>query len=156
MSIGEHMGTRSAPRRRRMRIGELMTQGLETIEADATLRAAAELMRSYGIGALPVMDGEQLVGMLTDRDITVRATAAGKDPNRTRVREAMTHAVITCDADAPLSEAEHLMEEKAVRRLVVLDAYKKPVGLISLDDLATIPGETRHAGEVLRELNTPQ
>ena len=139
-----------------MRIGELMTQGLETIEADATLRAAAELMRSYGIGALPVMDGEQLVGMLTDRDITVRATAAGKDPNRTRVREAMTHAVITCDADAPLSEAEHLMEEKAVRRLVVLDVYKKPVGLISLDDLATIPGETRHAGEVLRELNTPQ
>jgi CBS domain-containing protein len=68
----------------------------------------------------------------------------------------MTHAVITCDADAPLSEAEHLMEEKAVRRLVVLDAYKKPVGLISLDDLATVPGEARHAGEVLRELNTPQ
>jgi CBS domain-containing protein len=139
-----------------MRIGELMTQGLETIEAEATLRAAAERMRSYGIGALPVMDGGQLVGMVTDRDITVRATAAGKDPNRTRVREAMTHAVITCDADAPLTEAEHLMEEKAVRRLVVLDAYKKPVGLISLDDLATVPGEARHAGEVLRELNTPQ
>ena len=139
-----------------MRIGELMTKGLETIEADAPLRAAAERMRSYGIGALPVMDGEQLVGMLTDRDITVRATAAGKDPNRTPVREAMTHLIITCDADAPLSEAEHLMEEKAVRRLVVLDGYKKPVGLISLDDLATVPGEARHAGEVLKELNTPQ
>ncbi len=139
-----------------MRIGELMTKGLETIEADATLRAAAERMRSFGIGALPVVDGDQLVGMVTDRDITVRATAAGKDPNHTPVREAMTHIVITCDADAPLSEAEHLMEEKAVRRLVVLDAYKKPVGLISLDDLATVPGEARHAGEVLRELNTPQ
>ena len=138
-----------------MRIGELMTKNLETIEADAPLRLAAERMRSFGIGALPVMDGAQLVGMLTDRDITVRATAAGKDPNRTRVREAMTHAVITCDADAPLSEAEHLMEEKAVRRLVVLDGYKKPVGLISLDDLAMVPGEARHAGEVLKELNTP-
>lgn len=138
-----------------MRIGDLMTKGLETIEADASLRAAAERMRSYGIGALPVMDGEQLVGMLTDRDITVRATAAGKDPNSTRVREAMTHLVITCDVDAPLSEAEHLMEEKAVRRLVVLDGYKKPVGLISLDDLATVPGEARHVGEVLEELNTP-
>lgn len=139
-----------------MRIGELMTKGLETIKASASLREAAERMRSYGIGALPVMEGELLVGMLTDRDITVRATAAGKDPNKTSVREAMTHTVITCEADAPLSEAEHLMEEKAVRRLVVLDAYKKPVGLISLDDLATVPGEARHAGEVLRELNTPQ
>jgi len=139
-----------------MRIGELMTKDLETIKASASLREAAERMRSYGIGALPVVEGEQLVGMVTDRDITVRATAAGKDPNKTPVREAMTHAVITCEADAPLSEAEHLMEEKAVRRLVVLDAYKKPVGLISLDDLATVPGEARHAGEVLRELNTPQ
>ncbi len=139
-----------------MRIGELMTKSLETIEVDAPLRMAAERMRSYGIGALPVMDGDQLVGMLTDRDITVRATAAGKYPNRTPVREAMTHAIITCDVDAPLSEAEHLMEEKAVRRLVVLDAYKKPVGIISLDDVATVPGEARHAGEVLRELNTPQ
>lgn len=139
-----------------MRIGELMTKGLETIEAEAPLRAAAERMRSFGIGALPVVDGGQLVGMVTDRDITVRATSAGKDPNRTPVREAMTHAVITCDADAPITEAEHLMEEKAVRRLVVLDAYKKPVGLISLDDLSTVPGEARHAGEVLRELNTPR
>jgi CBS domain-containing protein len=138
-----------------MRIGELMTKSLETVQAEATLREAAEKMRSFGIGALPVMDGEQLVGMLTDRDITVRSTAMGKDPNTARVREAMTHTVITCDADAPITEAEHLMEEKAVRRLVVLDAYKKAVGLISLDDLATVPGEARHAGEVLKELNTP-
>jgi CBS domain-containing protein len=138
-----------------MRIGELMTKSLETIDVKATLREAAEKMRAYGIGALPVMEDEQLVGMLTDRDITVRATAHGKDPNTTRVHDAMTHVVITCDMEAPLSEAEHLMEEKAVRRLVVLDAYKKPVGLISLDDLATVPSETRHAGEVLKHLNTP-
>ena len=138
-----------------MRIGELMTKSLETVQAEATLREAAEKMRSFGIGALPVMDGEQLVGMLTDRDITVRSTALGKDPNTARVRDAMTHTVITCDADAPITEAEHLMEEKAVRRLVVLDAYKKAVGLLSLDDLATVPGEARHAGEVLKELNTP-
>lgn len=138
-----------------MRIGELMTKSLETIEVKATLREAAEKMRSYGIGALPVMEGGQLVGMLTDRDITVRATAQEMDPNTTRVKEAMTHTVITCDMEAPISEAERLMEDKAVRRLVVLDAYKKPVGLISLDDLATVPGETWQAGEVLKQLNTP-
>jgi CBS domain-containing protein len=138
-----------------MQIGELMTRSLELVEAKAPLREAAEKMRSFGIGALPVVERGQLVGMLTDRDITVRATALGKDPNTTPVREAMTHALVTCDADAPLTEAERLMEEKAVRRLVVLDAFKHPVGLISLDDLATVPGEARRAGEVLERLNIP-
>jgi CBS domain-containing protein len=138
-----------------MRIGDLMTKSLETVEAGASIQAAAERMRSVGIGALPVMEGEQLVGMLTDRDITVRATALGKDPRATWVREVMTPLVITCDAEAPLSEAERLMEEKAVRRLVVVDAWKRPVGIISLDDLATVPGETRRAGEVLERLNVP-
>lgn len=138
-----------------MRIRDLMTQGLATVEADAPLREAAERMRSVGVGALPVLDEGQLVGFITDRDITVRATALGRNPNTTPVSEAMTHTVITCDMDAPLTEAERLMEEKAVRRLVVLDAYRKPVGLISLDDLAMVPGELRHTAEVLRELNTP-
>jgi CBS domain-containing protein len=138
-----------------MRIGELMTKSLETIEARVSIREAAEKMRSFGIGALPVMDGSQLVGMVTDRDITVRATALGKDPHSTTVRETMTPTVITCDADAPIAEAERLMEEKAVRRLVVVDAWKRPVGLLSLDDLATVPGEARRAGEVLEQLNIP-
>ena len=139
-----------------MWVRDVMMRGVEVVAPEATLQEAAAMMRELDVGLLPVCDGPRLVGMLTDRDITVRATAAGKDPNTTPVREAMTHAVITCEADAPLSEAEHLMEEKAVRRLVVLDGYKKPVGLISLDDLATVPGEARHAGEVLKELNTPQ
>jgi CBS domain-containing protein len=138
-----------------MQIGELMTKNLEMVEAQAPLREAAEKMRAFGIGALPVLEQGLLVGMLTDRDITVRATAYGKDPNTTRVQEVMTHALVTCDADAPLTEAERLMEEKAVRRLVVLDAFKRPVGLISLDDLATVPGEARRAGEVLEHLNIP-
>ena len=138
-----------------MQIGELMTKNLERVDAKAPVREAAEKMRSCGIGALPVEERGQLVGMLTDRDITVRATALGKDPNTTLVRDVMTHALVTCDADAPLTEAERLMEEKAVRRLVVLDAFKRPVGLISLEDLATVPGEARRTGEVLERLNVP-
>jgi CBS domain-containing protein len=138
-----------------MQIGELMTKNLELVDAKAPVREAAEKMRSFGIGALPVEERGQLVGMLTDRDITVRATALGKDPNTTPVRDVMTHALVTCEADAPITEAERLMEEKAVRRLVVLDAFKRPVGLISLDDLATVPGEARRTGEVLERLNVP-
>ncbi|MBU8895080.1 CBS domain-containing protein [Corallococcus sp. H22C18031201] len=124
-----------------MRIRDLMTKSLETIGPDEPLRQAAERMRIHSIGALPVMEGGQLVGMLTDRDITVRSTAMGKDPNVTRVRDAMTSAVITCGPDDPLSEAERLMEDWMVRRLIVVDSERHPLGLISLDDLATVPGE---------------
>lgn len=136
-----------------MRIGELMTKNLETIEAGEPVRVAALRMRTCNIGSLPVVEGGQLAGMLTDRDITVRCTALGMDPNTTRVREIMTTTVITCDADAPLEVAEQLMEEKMVRRLVVVDAQRQPVGLLSLDDLATVPEEILYAGVVLEHLH---
>lgn len=136
-----------------MRIGELMTKNLETIEAGEPVRAAALRMRECNIGSLPVMEGGQLVGMLTDRDLTIRCTAMGLDPNTTKVREAMTATVITCEADATLDAAEKLMEDKMVRRLVVVDGQRKPVGILSLDDLATVPEEVLHAGVVLEHLN---
>jgi CBS domain-containing protein len=135
-----------------MRIGELMTKSLETIEAGEPVRTAALRMRTCNIGSLPVMEGGQLVGMLTDRDITVRCTAMGQDPNTTPVREAMTAHVITCEPDATLVEAERLMEDKMVRRLVVVDGQRNPVGILSLDDLATVPEEVLHAGVVQEHL----
>jgi CBS domain-containing protein len=136
-----------------MLISDVMNRSVETIEPGATLQTAAAQMRSCGIGVLPILEGGQLVGMITDRDITVRATALGKDPKATYVRDAMTATVITCPADAPIEEAERLMEEKALRRLVVLDTWRQMVGIISLDDIAVIPGEARRAGEVLEHLN---
>lgn len=136
-----------------MRIFELMTKSVETIEASETLRVAALRMRTCNIGALPVTDGGQLVGMLTDRDITVRSTALGQDPNTTPVREVMSSALITCEPDATLGTAEQLMEDKMVRRLVVVDAARRPLGILSLDDLATVPAEVLHAGEVLEHLS---
>jgi CBS domain-containing protein len=136
-----------------MLIGDVMTHSVETIEPGETLQEAAVRMRSCGIGVLPVIEEGQPVGMITDRDITVRATALGRDPQKTLVREAMTATVVTCREDAPVAEAERLMEEKAVRRLVVLDSWHRMVGLISLDDIATLPGEARRAGEILEHLN---
>ncbi|MCP3097514.1 CBS domain-containing protein [Myxococcus sp. K15C18031901] len=135
-----------------MRVDELMTKNLETIEADETLRVAALRMRTCNIGALPVMEGGQLVGMLTDRDVTVRATALGQHPDHTRVRECMTFALITCSPDTTLDEAEQLMEQKMVRRLVVVDGDRVPLGILSLDDLATVPTEVLRAGAVLEHL----
>ncbi|WP_426732121.1 CBS domain-containing protein [Myxococcus faecalis] len=135
-----------------MRIFELMTRNVETIEADEPLRVAALRMRECNIGALPVTEGGQLVGMLTDRDITVRSTALGQDPNTTRVREVMTTALITCEPDAGLDVAEQMMEDKMVRRLVVVDEARRPLGILSLDDLATVPAEVLRAGAVLEHL----
>ncbi|MBZ4421939.1 CBS domain-containing protein [Myxococcus sp. RHSTA-1-4] len=136
-----------------MRIGELMTKNLETIEAGEPVRAAALRMRTCNIGSLPVLEGGQLVGMLTDRDITVRCTALGQDPNTTQVREVMTSTVVTCGTEETLEVAEKMMEDKMVRRLVVVDAQRRPVGILSLDDLATVPEEVLHTGEVLERLH---
>ncbi len=135
-----------------MRIGELMTKNVETIEAGEPVRVAALRMRTCNIGSLPVTEDGKLVGMLTDRDITVRCTALGQDPNTTSVREAMTANLITCDANATLEAAEQLMEERMVRRLVIVDGQSNPVGILSLDDLATVPEQVLHAGEVLERL----
>ncbi|RYZ41753.1 MAG: CBS domain-containing protein [Myxococcaceae bacterium] len=136
-----------------MRVAELMKKDVETIDAGECLRTAAERMRTGYLGALPVTENGQLVGMLTDRDIAVRSTALGKDPNVTSVREAMTAAVITCSADDSLDAGERLMEEKSVRRLVVVDADRHTVGILDMDDVATVPGKLIRPGELLEHLS---
>ncbi|CAM3108724.1 CBS domain-containing protein [Corallococcus sp. ZKHCc1 1396] len=136
-----------------MRISELMHKDVETIDADECLRTAAERMRTCYIGALPVTENGRLVGMLTDRDIAVRSTALGKDPNVTPVREAMTPTVFTCSKDDTLDAGELLMEEKSVRRLVVVDEDRHAVGILSMDDVASIPGKLIRPGELLEHLS---
>jgi CBS domain-containing protein len=132
-----------------MTISELMTCPVEAISPNATVQVAAERMRAQAVGCLVVMEDGQPVGMITDRDITVRATARGALPFELRVREAMTVGVVTCRSGDPLSEAERIMVEHGIRRLLVVDPARRAVGLISLDDLATAPEEARLPSEVL-------
>ena len=96
------------------------------------------------------MKGEP-VGVLTDRDITIRVTAEGRDPNHTLARDIMTHDHFCCFEDQQDSEAAEIMEGRQIRRLLVLNRDRKLVGLISVDDLATSPGEEDLACEVLRQ-----
>src|SRR5262245_29316881 len=119
-----------------MRVSEMMTRGVECIGPDATLQEAAAKMKSLDVGTLPVCDNDRLVGMVTDRDITVRATAEGDPPTEIRVRDIMTPEVIYCFEDAQVTDAAQLMEQKQVRRLVVLNSDKRMVGIVSLGDLA--------------------
>src|SRR5918996_2240072 len=139
-----------------MRGNEVMTKGAECTRPDATLQEAAGRMKSLNVGVLPVCgDNDRLVGMLTDRDVTVRSTAAGADPEAARVRDVMTPDVIYCFDDQDVAEAARLMKESQIRRLVVLDRDKRLVGIVSLGDLAVDTGDERLAGKTLEQISEP-
>ena len=138
-----------------MRVSEVMTQGVECIGPDATLQEAAAKMKSLDVGPLPVCDNDRLVGMVTDRDITVRATAEGDAPTDVRVRDVMTPEVIYCFDDDLVEDAARLMAAKQVRRLVVLNRDKRMVGIVSLGDLAVKTGDEQLAGNALDGISEP-
>jgi len=134
-----------------MQLKEVMTRHVEVVHPDDTVHAAAEKMKQLDIGPLPVCDGDRLVGMLTDRDITVRATAEGHDPKKVQVRDVMTPDIIYCFEDQEVHEAARIMQEQQIRRLVVLNRDKRLVGIVSLGDLAVHTGEEDLADEELGE-----
>lgn len=119
-----------------MKIADLMTRDPQTIAPDDTLRRAAELMDDLDVGVLPVCDAGRLVGMVTDRDITVRATAAGESPEAAKVGEIMTTDLRWCYEDEDVEGAERMMRQAQIRRLPVLDRDRRLVGVLSLGDLA--------------------
>ena len=138
-----------------MKLSSIMTGGIETIRPQATLAEAAKKMASQDIGSLPVCaERRQVVGIITDRDITVRAVARGMDPNQTRVEEVMTRDVLSCSSDAEVEDACQLMEKRQVRRLLVTDGSDTPVGIVSLGDIALCLRESQ-SGEVLKKVSEP-
>jgi CBS domain-containing protein len=138
-----------------MQIRDVMTRGVTTIPPNATVVEAAEKMKALDVGTLPVFDGERIVGMITDRDITIRATALGLNPQSAHVREVMTPDLIYCTEDQDVHEAARLMEENQVRRLVVLDKNQKLRGIVSLGDLAVETHDEELAGEILEAVSEP-
>jgi CBS domain-containing protein len=137
-----------------MQLREVMTTRVELARPEDTLDEAAEKMKRLNVGSLPVCDGERLVGVLTDRDITVRSTAAGYDPKSIRVREVMTPDVVYCFEDQDVQEAAQIMQEKRIRRLVILNHQKRLVGIVSLGDLAVQTTEQDLADEELSDTLT--
>lgn len=138
-----------------MKLRDVMTRDVEVVHPNSTIREAAEKMKDLDVGPMPVCDGQRLVGMLTDRDITVRATAAGQDPARTAVREVMTTDVVYCFEDQDVKEGERLMQDKQIRRLLVLDRDKRLVGIVSLGDLAVDADDPKRAGKTLERISEP-
>ncbi|WP_342642140.1 CBS domain-containing protein [Rhodoligotrophos ferricapiens] len=137
-----------------MNIASVMTRDVNVISPGAPLSQAAQMMDELNVGVLPVCDGSRLVGMITDRDIAVRATAAGQSPTDAHVADAMTQEVIWCFEDDDVDEVLDRMADVQIRRVPVLDHDKHLVGIVSLGDLAT-KGDGADIEETLEEISTP-
>ena len=138
-----------------MKLSEIMTRDVQMVQPDDPLQSAAKKMRDYDIGFLPVCDGGTLLGVLSDRDITIRALAEGIDVNVMLCRDLMTTPGLYCFDDQDLKEAAKVMEEHQVRRLVILDRdNQRVVGVVSLGDLAR-NGIMDLSRKVLKEVSEP-
>ena len=138
-----------------MQLKDVMTRDVEVIRPEAPIAEAARRMDELNVGPLPVCDGERLVGMVTDRDITVRATAAGRDPKTTPVRDAMSSDVVYCYEDQDVRDAARVMSDKQIRRLPVMSRDNRLVGIVSLGDLAAETNDDRLTGETLERVSEP-
>jgi CBS domain-containing protein len=120
-----------------MDVREIMTTPVKTLNPEDTLNCAAKLMRDHALGCVPIVSvGGKLVGVLTDRDISLAAYEFGEALWKLRIAESMHTPVFTCRADDSIEEAARIMRAHRVRRLPVVDDAGKPIGMISLDDLA--------------------
>ncbi len=133
-----------------MQLRDIMSQDVEVIRPDATIQEAARRMQVRNIGSVIVADGSHFQGILTDRDITLRVAAEGRDPCSAKVHEAMTPEILWCFDDADLTTAVNFMKEKHIRHLAVLDRTRQLVGIVSLYALAMHTGDETLAGTAIR------
>lgn len=137
-----------------MKISEVMTPDAQCIAPGAPVVEAAEIMRQLDIGALPVCEDGQLIGMITDRDIVVRGVALDADLKVLTVAELMSPQIVSIGEDDDVESAVKAMEKHQVRRLPVVNRHQRIVGMLSLGDLA-VETSTDLSGEVLKEVSAP-
>ena len=136
-----------------MKIRDAMTRDVCMVRPDQSIRDAAHMMAELDIGALPVQENDRLVGMITDRDIAIRAVADGKGPD-TRVRDVMSKDVKYCFEDETVEAVSRNMGDQQIRRLPVVNRDKRLVGILSLGDVATTR-DSGHAGQALKGISRP-
>ncbi|MBF9046501.1 CBS domain-containing protein [Rhodobacterales bacterium LSUCC0031] len=117
--------------------------------ADTSVAEIAKMMEKDDIGAVPIGKDDRLIGMVTDRDIALRVVAKGRDPAKTTAEKIMTKGIVWCRSSSTVEDAIHLMEQKKIRRLAVIDDNKRLVGMLSLGDIAHAVSRSL-SGEVLQ------
>jgi CBS domain-containing protein len=133
-------------------IRDLMTANPCSIDADKPVAYAAQMMRDENVGLAPIVEGDKLIGTVTDRDIAVRVVAEGKDPNQTAVREIASTNLVTIDPQQDLDEALRLMAKHQVRRLPVVEEDGRLVGVVAQADVAR-QGDEAQTGQVVQEIS---
>lgn len=133
-----------------MKASKAMHRKADWASAETPVLEVARMMEKDDVGAIPIGKKDKLIGMLTDRDITVRVVAKGLDPAKTKAEEVMTKGIIWCRTTETVEDAIHLMDQKKIRRLPVIDNNKRLVGMLSLGDIAhsvnrDLSGEILHA-----------
>ena len=119
-----------------MKVEKMMHKGVEWVSPNTSISALAKKMQRFDIGAIAVGENDRLIGMVTDRDIVIRGVADGKDTSKLTARDVMTKGVTYCRDNEEVDEAVRIMESKQIRRLPVIDANKRMVGMISLGDVS--------------------
>ena len=137
-----------------MKVSEIMTRDVETVSPETTLQQAAQVMARIEAGVLPVVENERLVGVVTDRDITVRAVATGKDMASTRISDIMSAGVKHTFEDDEVDDVAETMANLQVRRLPVVDRDGRVIGIVSLGDIA-LEKKPRKVGEALQGISRP-
>lgn len=137
-----------------MKIKDIMTDQVAYVSPENTIVEAAQLMQKHDIGIVPVCQGTNVIGVVTDRDIVVRNIAHGKDPHTTPVRDVMTSQVKTVNSSMSLNQAAGVMSDSQIRRLPVVD-NNQLVGMVSLGDLASEAKYDVEVADTLGEISTP-
>ena len=135
-----------------MNVKEIMHKGVEWVSPDTPIAAVAKKMQQHDIGAVPIGENDRLIGMVTDRDITMRAVAKAKDCSAVTARDVMTKGIVSCRDTDTVADAIAIMERKQVRRLPVLDASERMVGMLSLGDIAHAASQ-QHCAEAIKAVS---
>ena len=136
------------------KLKDVMSRDVKVISPDETIKEAAQQMRKGNFGMMPVGENDLMIGAISDRDIAIRAVADGRDPSA-KVRDIMSEGIVWAYEDDSVDDAARLMGEHQIRRLPIMSADKRLVGIVALGDFAVNSSDIEAAGEALSEISKP-
>ena len=137
-----------------MKVKEIMTKDIASLSSDDTIERAAQMMKQYDVGSIPVCRQENVIGIVTDRDITLRCVATGQDTKQQKVCDIMTENPVVGSPDMNVSDAVRIMSEKQIRRLPIVE-NNSLVGIVALGDISLEPALQDNAEEALKNISQP-
>ncbi len=137
-----------------MKVRDIMTKDIASLRSDDSLEHAAQLMKQYNCGSLPVCTQDKLIGIITDRDITVRSVATGEDVSHKRVGDVMTNDVVFANPETDVNDAAKIMSDRQIRRLPVVE-NNSLIGIVALGDISLEPACQESAEDALKNISKP-